>query len=316
MRNAIIVGGAGFVGSHLADLCLANDCHVLVYDNFSTGRREFLPSDSRLSIVEGNILDTQHLKDAVYEFSPDVVYHLAAIHHIPTCEKAPEQALRINVEGTQSVLTACAENKAPRVVFASTGALYDPKQQDALDEQSPLDVQNIYGISKLAGEQLVKYYTAKTETQAVVARLFNVVGRRETNSHVVPAIMAQLYGGNRQITLGNLHPRRDYIHVEDVTEALFALGNVSVKQQFDVFNVGSGQEHSVGQLVELCSDVIEEPIEIISDPQRRRKVDRPNQLADIGKIQRATQWKPTRTLQQALEEIWEETLSGYMVIQA
>ncbi len=315
MKNVCIVGGAGFVGSHLVDLCISCGLRVLVYDNFSTGRRAYLPDNPLLKIVDGDILDTQNLAAVVGEFSPDTLYHLAAIHHIPTCENAPDRALRVNVEGTQSVLTACAQWNVPRIVFASTGALYDPASSGALGEDSPVKAHNIYSISKQAGEQLSAYHAVKNGTWAVVARLFNVVGRRETNPHVIPAIITQLSSGSRQVTLGNLDPRRDYIHVEDVADALFALGGLPMTAPFEVFNIGSGREYSVGELVELCSKIIAEPVEIFSDPARRRKLDRPSQLADVTKLQQASVWRPTRTLRQALAEIWQETLAGHTVIQ-
>ena len=310
--NVFIVGGAGFIGSHLVDVCLARSQQVWVYDDFSTGRKEFLPSHPGLHVVEGDILDTEHLTDTIGECKPDTLYHLAAIHHIPTCEKMPERALKVNVEGTQSVVSVCARHHIPRFIFTSTGALYDPTSFGPLLEDFPLDAHNIYSISKLAGEQLTQYHVSKNGGQAYVARLFNTVGRRETNPHVIPAIMAQLKTGKRKVVLGNLEPRRDYVHVEDVAEALFTLGNIPVKRSFDIYNIGSGTERSVRELVELCSDVIAEPIEIISAPELQRRVDRPNQLADLTKIVQASGWAPKRTLKQALGEIWEQSQDGHL----
>ncbi len=279
-----------------------------VYDDFSTGRRDFLPSHPDLHIVEGDILNLEHLSHVVRQCVPDVVFHLAAIHHIPTCEKLPERALRVNVEGTQNVLSACAQHSVARLLFASTGAIYDPAVIGPLSETAPVLGQDIYSISKLAGENLVRHHIMKHGGQAVAARFFNTVGRRETNPHVIPAIMAQLAQGQRQIRLGNLSPRRDYVHVQDMAEALFTLGSLPLENPFELFNIGSGQEYSVQELVELCSEAIGEPIEIISASELQRKVDRPHQLADLSKIQKQSGWQPRRTLKQALKEIWEETL--------
>jgi UDP-glucose 4-epimerase len=128
--------------------------------------------------------------------------------------------------------------------------------------------------------------------------------------HVIPAIMAQLAAGGRQLKLGNLNPRRDYVHVEDVAQALFILGNMTIDKPFDIFNIGSGREYSVRELIELCSEIVSEPLETVSDPGLQRKVDRPSQLADLSKIQRTSGWKPERTLKQALSEVWEEGLEN------
>lgn len=306
--KALVVGGAGFIGSHLVDVCLQEGSQVWVYDNFSTGQRVFLPNVPELHVVEGDILDAELLSETIQQFDPDVVYHLAAIHHIPTCERIPARALNVNVVGTESVLNACAENRVPRVVFTSTGALYDPIITGPLAETAPVKAFDVYSISKLTCEYLLKYYVEKREREVIIARLFNNVGRRETNSHLIPAIVAQLAAGNRQIKLGNLSPRRDYIHVRDVAEALFALGAMEMQQPFDIFNVGTGVEHSVQELVDLFADVVGEPLEVLSTPEFQRKVDRPTQQADPAKLLRTTDWNPKRTLKQALGEIWKETL--------
>lgn len=305
-HRVAVVGGAGFIGSHLVAACVDRGAEVWVYDNFTTGRREFLPVTPAVRVVEGDILDTDSLSRMVGECNPDVLYHLAAIHHIPTCERLPAQALRTNVEGTSSVLRACAANDVGRAVVASTGALYDPRHTAALTESSPVRVTDIYSISKLATEELAEYYASKHGGQAVIARLFNAVGRNETNPHLIPDLMKQLLMGSRRVRLGNLHPRRDYVHATDLAEALFRLGGIAIAERFDVFNVGSGRDYSVKELVDVCAEVISERIEIESVPELQRKVDRPNQLADVSKLTAATGWRPERTLRQALAEVWEE----------
>jgi UDP-glucose 4-epimerase len=302
-KKSIIIGGAGFIGSHLTDVCLANGHQVWVYDNFASGKREFLTEHPNLTIVEADMLDQDFLNNTISSIGPDIVFHLAAIHFIPLCEEQPATAIQVNIEGTQRVLNACA-NKVPRVVFTSTGAIYDPEITTALNENSNISTKDVYGLTKHTGERLVEHYVRKGRGQAVIARLFNAVGRRETNPHLIPAIMEQLLKGDRRIELGNLYPRRDYIHVEDIAEALFALGILETEEPIDIFNVGSGIEFSVGELVESCGKAINEDIEIVSVPARRRKYDRPNQLADLGHIKAKTGWEPKRNLRQALEEIW------------
>jgi len=310
IMKAMVIGGAGFIGSHLVDVCLQNDVQVAVYDNFSTGKKGFLPTVPELQITEGDILDSRQLSETIAQFNPDVVFHLAAIHHIPTCEKMPLQALRVNIEGTESVLNACAENRISRLVFTSTGGIYDPRTIGPLNENSPIKATDIYTISKSTCENLISYYVTKKDQQAIIARLFNAVGCRETNSHVIPAIMSQLVLGLRQIKLGNLSPRRDYIHVLDIAEALFSLGSMNSQKPYDVFNVGSGIENSVQDVVDLFAEENGEPIEIISSPELQRKVDRPTQQADISKISIAAGWVPSRNLRQALSEIWKENKMG------
>lgn len=306
--RSLLIGGAGFVGSHLADACLAADHEVVVYDNFSKGKREFLPDDKRLTLIEADILDASVLQRVVAEYRPQTVFHLAAIHFIPECEANPSHAIRTNIEGTQNVLNACKGSDA-RLVFASTGAIYDPDITGPLSEEARIRTGDVYGITKNSAEELVRYHVKKGFGSVVIARLFNVVGTRETNQHLIPVIMEQLANGGRRIELGNLYPRRDYVHVQDVAGALLHLSGIPLPAPVETYNVGSGIEHTVSELVEMCADLIGEPIEVVSVPERRRKYDRPNQLADIGRIAQ-TGWTPARKVKQALEEIWFEAVSA------
>jgi UDP-glucose 4-epimerase len=306
-KKILVLGGAGFIGSHLVDVCLLKGHGVVVYDNFSRGKREYLPKHEDLSIVTEDILDLETLKSTVNEYKPEIVFHLAAEHFIPACEEMPGLALRKNVEGTQNVLTATT-NIVEKIIFASTGAIYDPEITDSLNESSNIKTGDIYGITKQTCEELIKYHVKKGRGKVIIARLFNAVGRRETNPHLVPAIMEQLASGERHIELGNLYPRRDYVHVEDIAEALYSLGLNEIESDVEIFNIGSGKEYSVEELVKMCGEVMNEPIKIESVPERRRKYDRPNQLADITRIKNVTGWEPSRNLRQALEEIWNDEI--------
>ena len=305
-KNILIIGGAGFIGSHLVDRCLNEGLNVWVYDNFSTGKKTFLGKLGADKIIKGDILDANFLCDAINDCKPEIIFHLAAVHHIPTCEKEPRHALKVNIEGTANVLEFCNE-KVKKFVFASTGALYDPSNIGSLSEESPLKPSDIYSISKMTCEYLMEYYSKKKNIKIMSARLFNTVGRRETNRHLIPDILDQLVEGRNEIRLGNLTPLRDYIHVEDVAEALFEIAKLETTNDFEIFNVGTGVEHSVVDLVNLFSEVIGKEIKIVSDEKLKRKIDRPTQKADSSKLQRMTIWKPRRSLKQALKEVWEES---------
>lgn len=303
-NNYLIIGGAGFIGSHLVDVCYAAGKNVIIYDNFSLGKMEYLKNSPNVEIVKGDILDLKSLQDCINKYQPEIVFHLAAIHFIPACENDPSNALRINVEGTQNVLLATA-GKVSKLIFTSTGAIYDPEITTALNEESPIRTGDIYGITKLTAEELVRYHVKKERGNVVIARLFNAVGPRETNPHLVPAIMDQLAEGNWHIELGNLYPKRDYIHARDIAEGLFAISQTTFNSSLEIFNVGSGAEYTVEELVTLCGEASGNPITIESVEARRRKYDRPNQLADISKITRLCGWMPKRNLKIALEEVWK-----------
>lgn len=305
-KRVFVTGGAGFIGSHLVDNCLNDGHEVMVYDNFSSGYKSFLPEHPSLSITTGNLLNKDLLISSIKEFNPDIVYHLAAIHFIPACENDPVFALRTNVEGTQNVLEA-VRNRNCRTIFTSTGGIYDPENDALLSEDSPVATKDIYGLTKNTAEHLIEYHLRKEFGEVVIVRMFNAVGRRETNPHLIPAILEQIGGGDLRVELGNLYPRRDYVHVQDAADGLYALG-MAEKVPSRVYNIASGVEHSVDQVIGLIAEAIGKSLEVVQVKERMRKYDRPSQLADLARIGNEIGWQPKRTLKTAIAEAWQECL--------
>ncbi len=310
-RRAFVTGGAGFVGSSLVERLVREQWHVLVYDNFSTGKEAHLPqAATQLEYVSGDLNDAERLTEAMSTFQPDVVFHLAAIHYIPYCNAHPTETVRVNVEGTASVLEACKQAKPARVVVASTGAVY-PIKDGELPETLPPGPTDIYGVSKHMTEQLVELFQRRTNIDCVIARLFNVYGPRETNPHLIPEVLEQIVSGARAIKLGNLEPKRDYIYVEDVATTLFGLANVPAERINGLIrvNVATGAEFSVREVFQAIQDNLEEPIEIVQDPARMRPSDRPHQLGDITLLRELLGWTPSTDLKGNLRKTIEWTRS-------
>jgi UDP-glucose 4-epimerase len=306
-QRAVVTGGAGFIGSHLVELLRSAGHVVSVVDDLSYGKRRFLPDgDEELHFLNSDILDVEGLKEYFAHFDPHIIYHLAAIHHIPTCEAVPEHALKVNVEGTQSVLSA--SRKAPslrRIIFASSGAVYDVLDEP-LTESSAVLPRDVYGVSKVCGEQLLRLHAAKMNHPCTVARIFNAVGPRETNAHLVPDILAQIKNGSRRIQLGNLEPSRTYVHVSDIAAGLVAIGAYEQIAMFDVFNVGSRENLTVRDLVTAIAGLLGQELFPVQASDRMRKVDRLTQQASIDKITSQTGWVPRRSIVEALEEAMAE----------
>lgn len=304
MKNIFITGGAGFIGSHLTQLSLQRGNRVTVYDDLSVGRRQFLPANGgRFTFVRGDILDTSRLVAVVKKTNPDIVIHLAAIHHIPTCEKYPEKTIRVNIEGTQSILQASKEIK--RFVFASTGALY--QDQDKLRESTPVQPRDIYGLTKLSGEQLLELHSRRHQTTVMIARLFNTVGSHETNQHIIPDIITQLRRGKRTLQLGNINRFRDYVHIDDAVRAFYFLATAQTKKKSNLYNIGTGQEHSVRDIVSLCEKYLGTTLRIKQTETRKRKDDRMHQCADIKKISTQLGWQPKKSLDDAIHDVLLES---------
>jgi UDP-glucose 4-epimerase len=297
-RRILVTGGAGFIGSHTVETLLAqgDDPHVL--DDFSRGRQAWLPDD--VPIHQVDIRDPDLVRRAVGSVAPDIVIHLAALHFIPAVEGAPRVAEEVNVEGTRNLLAALAHHRPQRVLFASTAAVY-PDVSGPISETCDVAPMDLYGRTKAAGESLLARFHAETAVHVVVARLFNVIGRRETNPHVVPEIVAQLKRGVTRLRLGNVDSRRDYTDVVDVADVLVRLVDSSVTHS--IFNVGSGSSRSVREVVALCERIVRRSLTVTVDPTRLRSTDRHELLADVALVKNTTGWAPQRAFEETLSEL-------------
>jgi UDP-glucose 4-epimerase len=272
----------------------------VAYDNLTRGRREYLPPGVRL--IEGDIRDGGRVKDAVSDWSPDWVIHLAAMHFIPDCIARPRETIDVNVEGTRQVLEGCRGSSVRSVVFASSAAVYAPTDGPCNEDATPLGPLEVYGESKVAAERIVGAFHAETGIATSVLRLFNAIGRRETNPHVVPHILESLQVSNT-IDLGNTMPRRDYVDTRDVADAILAVA--ASPNGHRVFNVGTGRAYSVDDIVALLRSITQRPIVVEQDPARVRATERMSLVADIGRIGRAVGWAPRLSLADTLTDLAE-----------
>lgn len=242
-----------------------------------------------------DILDRNAVFGCVEAVRPDALVHLAAVHFIPHCNQFPFEASNVNLQGTINVLdAAAATGTVGQCLFASTAAVY-PCCEGPIAESQPVQPLDIYGLSKAVGERLCQGFHVATGIPTIVCRFFNAFGPNETNPHLIPEIQRQLLAGSRTLQLGNLDPKRDFIHTSDMAAAMLRLLDVS-RSGFDVFNLGSGVEYSVRDIVAAFAEVLGEPIAIEVDPSRVRKVERAHLLADIRKLTRRTGWAPRTDL--------------------
>jgi len=298
-KRVLVTGGAGFIGSHLVERLVAAGERVATIDDLSRGRRAWLHPEAQL--FELDLRDAAGIRRVVTQLAPEMVVHLAAMHFIPDVEGAPTLARDVNVNGTRALLEALAAKPPDLLLFASSAAVY-PDRRGPIDETCPPQPFDLYGWTKLEGERLVAELAAKTQTHCVVARIFNVVGRRETNRHVVPELVAQLRRTNTPVRLGNLDSRRDYTDVLDVAAALHELLSASPRGA-DTFNLGSGISVSVSELVQICEEILSRPIEIEVDSGRLRTTDRAELVADPSLLRETTGWKPARSLKETVAEL-------------
>jgi len=298
--SVFITGGAGFIGRWLVARCLEEGLRVAVYDNLSTGKKEnIVPFLKHIDFFEADILDYQSLKTSMDKVKPSVIFHLAAYHFIPFCNEHPLETIRVNVEGTYSVLRAATECGVAKAVIASTGAIY-PSEESPLSEDKAVAPSDIYGLSKVLAEEIARFFANTTQLRCIVARLFNTYGPYETNPHLIPHIIQSLHKAPR-VELGNIHTKRDYIYVEDVANLLLQCSRIN-DQRYVVINIGTGREYSAQEIVAEIADLMGIQIEIVISPERIRAVDKLHQIADITKLVQLTGSRPQHSLREGLKK--------------
>lgn len=301
-RQVLITGGAGFIGSRLAGFLAAAGDDVCVFDNLSS--RLPLPPIARGRGIEGDVRDEAALEAAFAEFRPSAVVHLAAVHHIPTCELERAYSLDVNVTGTERVLAAAERHGVEHLVLASSGAVYDTVEGPLREATTRCAPHDNYALAKTANEQQARFWGARTGQTVTVARIFNTIGPGDPNAHLVPDILEQVRDGQSVVRLGNTSPRRDYVWVEDVARALQAAVSRPISGgTIETVNVCSGVEYSVAQIVEVLGELLSRRLTIEVEAARVRRVDRAGQLGDPAHARALLGWTATTPLRDALAAI-------------
>ena len=295
----MVTGGAGFIGSHVADALLARGDEVHVLDNLTTGTREKVPDGA--AFVEGDIRSDA---GALFErVRPEVCFHLAAQADVGTSVERPDYDADVNVVGTVRLVEAAREH-GTQIVFTSTGgAMYGECDGPAQEthERNPISP---YGISKLAGEEYLAGWNRLHGSRHVALRLGNVYGARQEaglEGGVVAIFLERMAAGERATIYGDGEQTRDFVFVGDVVRALLAAAG----RDGGVFNVGTGRETTVNELHALCRAATGMSEEPEYGPARPGDVRR--SVLDSGLAARELGWKPARTLEDGLRETWEWT---------
>jgi UDP-glucose 4-epimerase len=296
--RVVVTGGAGFIGSHVADAFVERGDDVLVVDDLSGGNRENVPGGAELA--ELDVADGNRLRERLDAFRPELVCHLAAQASVTVSVTNPDLDFASNVRGTFNVCQAAGSHQA-RVVFASTGgALYGNEAPIPTPETYVPQPLSPYGASKLAAEAFVATQARAQGIANAVLRLGNVYGPRQ-NAHgeagVVAIFSDKLLNGEVPIAYGHGEPTRDYVHVADITRAFVLAADAGVA---GTFNVGWGEETSVTQLLEVLQRVAGTSVEPQLEPLRPGELDR--SAIDSRAAAEAFGWRPERSLEDGLAD--------------
>ena len=313
MKKILVVGGAGYIGAHVAYLLQENAYGVRIYDDFSNGQKSRI--EGKFSdVVIGDILDRRALIGACEGI--DAVIHLAAKKAVGESVDNPLKYYENNVGGTLNLLAAMGLKGVKKIVFSSTAAVYAPSDKLSITESDLTEPLSPYGQTKLLSEKLISAVASAEDLSAISLRYFNVVGalRDEfadnSKDNLVPKVFAALKAGKNPEIYGSDYPTkdgsciRDYIHISDLSSAhLVALEKVFTTKVDEVYNVGSGSGYSVTEMINQIAESIGEPITPTLSP--RRPGDTAQLIASIAKIERDLGWKPERSLKEMIDSAWQ-----------
>ncbi|KYD08075.1 UDP-glucose 4-epimerase GalE [Heyndrickxia sporothermodurans] len=314
----LVVGGAGYIGSHLVKELVKSE-KVIILDNFSTGFRSLI--DSNAILIEGNLGDEKVLSHIFSNYAIQAVMHFAANSLVGESVQNPYKYYENNVCATVTLLNTMLKYNIKNFIFSSTAATYGIPKVEFIDEDQPTSPINPYGRSKLMVENILEDFSKAYGLNYIVLRYFNAAGAHESGeigeshnpeTHLIPIILQHLLGQREKISVfGTDYATpdgtciRDYIHVTDLAEAhikaLYAL--IDGKKQTGVYNLGNGKGYSVKEVIETCEKVTGKSANI--EYANRRPGDPAHLIASSAKIYKELGWKAERNLEQIIESAWK-----------
>ncbi|MFX1264152.1 MAG: NAD-dependent epimerase/dehydratase family protein, partial [Promethearchaeota archaeon] len=302
MTTCLILGGNGFLGSHLAEGLVKRGYDVRVFDSFQTDMANLETIKGKIEIMSGDFLDHADLLRALKGM--DYVFHYISTTVPSTAVKDPIYDVQTNVIGTVRLLQLAVASKVKRVIFPSSGGtIYGEPNSVPVRETHALNPMDPYGISKLAIEKYLSYYNRAHGLDYLILRYSNPYGERQ-NPHgqqgVIPVFLNRIKMGERPVIYGDGSVERDYVYVGDATEATIAA--LERKTAHKIFNVGSGAGTSLNQLVKIMSGVAGKKIEPIYTEDTAVRVQKI--ILDVSRIRDEVGWKPRTGLQEGMEKTW------------
>lgn len=319
-KTVLLTGASGFIGSHVAEELVTCGASVRAFLHYNSrgdiGNLQYVASEIRreMQIVHGDLTDPDAVKKAVRGVSH--VFHLGALIAIPYSYVHPFSFVQTNVVGTANILNACLEIGIERLVTTSTSEVYGTAVRIPMDEAHRLHPQSPYAASKAAADHMVESYARSFGLPAVIVRPFNTFGPRQSIRAVIPTVIVQALRTG-VIEIGSLTPTRDFNYVKDIANG-FALAGLASDADGEVFNLGTGEEHSVAEVIEAVSTILgtELVVNETADRMRPASSEVHRLIADSRKAARQLRWSPQYTfldgLKEAVEwyEVYEQAIAN------
>ena len=303
MKKILITGATGFVGSHLAELCVKEGFEVVAFDrynpNYNLGWLEKSKYKDDINFVFGDIRDYDSVLKTMK--GCEIVFHLAALIGIPYSYLSPQAYLKTNVEGTYNILESSKHLDIEQTIITSTSEVYGSAKYIPIDEKHPISAQSPYSASKISADQLAISYYNSFQLPIKIIRPFNVYGPRQSSRAVIPSIIIQALNNKKEIKLGNVEPSRDFTYVTDTCNAFLDI--LKIKNFFgNTLNVGSNNEYTINDIAKKILEKLNSKANIKKEPQRTRS---PNSevvrlVCDNSKILTNTQWRPKVKIEKGL----------------
>lgn len=304
MNKILITGGAGAIGSNLANYMLSKDSHVIVIDDLSSGFKENLPS--QVTFYKGSILDESLLDRIFQEHKIDYVFHLAALFANQNSVEHPDIDLQVNGLGTLKILEKSKHYHIKKVIYTSSSCVYGG--MPIMDDKKPLHgkLDTPYAITKLLGEQYCQFFSSLHGLDTAIVRLFNAYGPGEKPGqyrNVIPNMLLKAIKGESLIITGTGNETRDFTFIEDVVYGIAQAGFCQTKPG-EVFNLGSGVPTTIQALVEIINGIANNNSPIIYQP--RRDWDHiAHRVADIQKARDLIGFAPKTQLENGVKKTYD-----------
>jgi len=301
MKRAVVTGGAGFIGSHIADGLVKQGHQVVILDDLSTGNKENIAAllkQSNVEFIEGSIVDLSLLNKLVR--GVDYVFHLAAIPSVPRSIKNPQASHEANITGTLNVLLAARDTGVKKVIYTSSCAVYGDASALPIKEETRPNPQSPYAVTKLAGEYYCQVFHQVYGLPTVCLRYFNVYGpRQDPDSQyaaVIPRFIQRVIDDKPPIIFGDGEQTRDFTFIIDVVEANILAAE---SEATGVFNIGRGQSISITRLAELIIELTGINLKCVHEEPRQGDII--HSLADISRA-RSFGYEPSYNLEEGLRK--------------
>ena len=303
MKKVLIFGASGFVGSYLSQEFIDNGYKVVGTDKVNG---PMLPTE--VEFYETDLMKNSDVENLINNVAPDIIVNLAAISSVGASWNIPQTTVQINVVGALNIMEAARKSeKKPKILFVGSSEEY-VISNTLIDERTELNASNPYGISKVTQEQFAKLYRDQYGLKVYCVRPFNHTGVGQRESFVLPNFCKQVAeieksGKSGVIKVGNLQVKRDFSHVKDIVRAYRMIVESDNCKQ--IYNVGSGEAHSLEDMLTYIIGLSNHNIEIEVDQSRIRPTDQPVICCDYSLIQKELGWEPKYNIFDALREMFD-----------